>query len=384
MYDSKMPDTQTSSGPAIIEVSEQALQTSAQAMVESVPAIPSSYTLVSEAGEGAYATACFCLPTQAVIDAVSSTKASSSCPTAINTLKSKLQVIKVFNDPGRLARYTEVNILVDIQQHRQSQSHAQPLPIIEILAWDTTGGVPAWIATSTFPVLCDLEACRGTDMPEEFVWHVYTQLHAALAFLHKSARIIHRDLHDGNVIVGYSNSTGTGLPQVKVIDFGMAEQLHSNSNISKETYAYLLKEEAEDLLIILDALLCGLDIDCAVCAGPSLDEREPHSRACDFHDAVGEELARGFRDQERVLDRLWERFGSFALGKVKFCSDKASKRIRDAVFDVTLERREENDSRVQEILGDAERAASTTSAPTTFCRSAEEIRNCCAVRRVCC
>jgi hypothetical protein len=72
------------------------------------------------------------------------------------------------------------------------------------------------------------------------------------------------------------------------------------------------------------------------------------------------------------------------VGKVKVCSGAASIRIRDAVFDVTLERREEIDSRVQEILGDAERAASTTSAPTTFCRSAEEIRNCCAVRRVCC
>jgi serine/threonine protein kinase len=235
MYDSKMPNTQTSSGPAIIEVSEQTLQTSAQAMVESVPAIPSSYTLVSEAGEGAYATAYFCLPTQAVTDAISSIKDVPSHSTVIDTLKSKLQVVKVFNDPGRLSRYTEVNILVDIQQHRQS--HAQPLPIIEILAWDTTGGVPAWLATSTFPVSCDLEACRGTDMPEEFVWHVYTQLHAALEFLHKSAQVIHRDLHDGNVIVGHSNSTGTGLPQVKVIDFGMAEQLHSNSDISEETYA---------------------------------------------------------------------------------------------------------------------------------------------------
>jgi len=323
------------------------------------PAIPSSYVLVSKAGNGMYADAFFCLPKKAVQEAVSNV--AESFPLSADRLKRELLVVKVFRD-GSSPPLSEVAILEQIKQ--QCKAGVPNMPFIEILGSEALSIAP-WIAMLTLPISCDLEALASSfgKMPQEFTWIVYTQLQRALSFLRKcDPPIMHNDIHPGNVIVGYETVEGTCLPQVKLIDFGSSS--HSASIFSTSTFDV----EAWQLLQILEKLLRRPGAICSSCdfngffMGDSGGPLCP-SKLCRFHKKVAEHLAPTAVCDFSILDRLWERFGSYAENMVESCGTASQARIREVILEVTQAPRMVTDARIQQICNEAEKAADSTCWP---------------------
>jgi hypothetical protein len=307
-----------------------------------------------------FASAYFCLPKNALQDAISKDQSSSSVPADV--LKRQLLVVKVFRDAGGSSPLSEVAILEQIK--KQGKHRSSTLPMIQILASASTNTDTAWIAMSTLPFSCNLAALasRFNELPQEFPWLVYIQTQQALIFLRKSGDppIAHGDLHVGNVLVGYETLEGTCLPQVKLIDLGSAEH-----NMSLRSGVSKFDVEAWQLLQILQKLLRRAGSKCESCSfngyllSQSRDRKCP-SKICCFHQKIAEELAPNRKCGGSLLDKLWERFGSYAERKVEACPPTSQARIREVILEVTQALRTVMDIRIQEILAQAEKAANST------------------------
>ncbi|KAF2451830.1 hypothetical protein P171DRAFT_438499 [Karstenula rhodostoma CBS 690.94] len=69
-------------------------------------------------------------------------------------------------------------------------------------------------------------------IPQEFVFHVYLQLHEALEFLHTSVPpMIKGDLVAVNVMIDPTTQDVPGFPNVKLIDFGGAQVLAVQNDV---------------------------------------------------------------------------------------------------------------------------------------------------------
>ena len=337
---------------------KEALRNPPKPYVELPPVIPSAYTLVSKAGSGLSATVYFCLPKTAVKAPTS--KESDVISQAAKKLASELQVVKVFANSGSPFMRPELTILKEIQQQRQGQP--EELPLIELLAWDTTNAVPDWITMSTMPICCDLASLTGCfdQMPEEFIWLVYTQVYRALDFLHNTCNIAHGDLHIGNVIVGYSASNHSGLPEVKLIDFGLSQCSPFESRLI--LYMNLFDKDIEGLLRILESILQDLLLKCALCdwcLEARFNERCA-AKICNFYKTVDHELGSYSYVSSSLPAKLWKDYGSHAKDTVDSCSDTSRKHIRDVILNTTKIRREVNEAKIEEILATAYDEASTS------------------------
>jgi serine/threonine protein kinase len=107
---------------------------------------------------------------------------------------------------------------------------------------------------TTFPICCQLSELKVSfeDMPEEFTWLIFIQLHKALDFLHNAcdSPIAHGDLHDGNVIIGYRGPNDRDTAQLKVIDFGLAHQYPFS-----QSSCILLNMDANSLMQAVDEVI---------------------------------------------------------------------------------------------------------------------------------
>lgn len=121
--------------------------------------LPSSYLLVSKAGEGVDAAAYFCLPEKAARQALSK-------GAALEDLRRQLQVVKVAKDTTDRPPRTEIAILDQIKE--QCMAHTKEVPLVEILDASPADARLSWIAMSTIPISCDLAALdsRYKEMPE--------------------------------------------------------------------------------------------------------------------------------------------------------------------------------------------------------------------------
>ncbi|KAF2822018.1 hypothetical protein CC86DRAFT_385733 [Ophiobolus disseminans] len=316
---------------------------------EEPPAVlPSSYIHVSKAGAGLLATAYFCLPK----DVVNSVKSEAREVTshAITKLVSKLQVVKVFAKWCRQVTSTELMILKEIQQQRRG--HTEELPLIELLAWDASGPAPNWIATSTMPVCCNLKSLARcfNEMPEEFIWLVYTQIHQALEFLHRTCSIAHRNLHMGNVIVGYPEPNDSNLPKVKLLDFEMSERAPFYGSVLSEG---LIDRDTEGLLSIMQTIIDDSSLECTLCdwlSSAHYPDPRCTSKICSFHKAISQEAVAYSTCDSKFLAKLLTKYGSYAKDKLDACSETSRMHIQYVILKTTKAKSKALENRIQELL----------------------------------
>lgn len=202
---------------------------------ETTPGIPCEYLAIEEAWSGVSAHVYFCVSKSFV----ASTKTIGFKEANLSELTNFVQAVKLskVRNHGWIAH--EVAVLKSIQQRKEELE--RDLPFFELLAWDTDGPVPRWLATSTLPLCCDLTTLRQhlineQVLPKTSVWLLFVQLYEALDFLYRicDPPIEHSDFHEGNVIVGYTGPHLNSLPEIKVIDFGLAGPDFRQSPLSEE------------------------------------------------------------------------------------------------------------------------------------------------------
>ncbi|KAH7092017.1 hypothetical protein FB567DRAFT_435021 [Paraphoma chrysanthemicola] len=314
------------------------------------PNIPACFTLIAKAGSGINADAYFCLPTSHLPISGSSHSSSSR-----RDMMSKLQVVKTCRTSYQGQLPSEVSILNAFQIQRHSHPNHSLLPFFDLTAWDTINAQPSWYASSTFPLCTDLKALEGRfhSMSEEFVWLVYAQLHAAITFMHKTCDppLAHGDLHLGNIIVGYDGPDDTGLPQVKVIDFGMAQFDYDADEYRED----LMCEDMfqKDMLLMLHALK-NVNLNMHYVGARFIASPQPPGAWGKEVRELGEAVLAGIRggaiSEEEALRTMWERFGEVARKKVEGIDNEAKERIRNVVWDVAGERYDEMEEKVGELL----------------------------------
>jgi serine/threonine protein kinase len=179
-------------------------------------------------------------------------------------------------------------------------------------------------------------------MPEEFIWHLYKQLHQALIFLHYVCKppIAHGDLHAGNVIVGYSSPYEQGLPQVKLIDFGCAAVISSDSE-----NAYLRSADLRGMLNIMASFTPDAWWDDKYLL---LKVNKPSPEYMGLQDRFTKELDSGVAP--KTVRKIWKLYGATAKREVANVSDASQKKIQNLVAFEASSRYNFMENKVVEIL----------------------------------
>jgi serine/threonine protein kinase len=200
------------------------------------------YVSIADAGRGAHADAHFCLPKRTNLDQPSR---------QLDNLLSELRVVKQARVHGHRSNAAEIAALQTIQR----QNFVGELPFFHLVERDTANIIPRWLATTTLPLCYDLGSLSGCYkyMPEKFTWLMFVQLYQALNFLHDTCQISHGDLYQKNVVIGYPSSNDRGLPQVKVIDFGVAESFATSKSV-----AWLRTKDIGMLIYLINIVIHNL------------------------------------------------------------------------------------------------------------------------------
>lgn len=327
--------------------------------VDTTQSIPPTYTQVSLAGSGMFGEVHFCLPADTVSSARSNT---SDTQQSSHALTSKLVAVKVAVSTGKTVLAQEIKTLRAISEQAQGNPVAERC-FFKLFEWNIVGEHANWLITSTLPVCCNLQELsrRLADLPEEFTWFLYTQLHSALEFLHKkcSPAIEHRDLHKGNVVIGFEHSNpheaDLTLPQIKLIDFGesafkVEDEETSFENTFKRDHCFFL----EILDEVVQGESWGSEGESVVSDGDSDSEQKlPNGRTTEFYaftKAVSEGLISGYQGKPIMLVELWVMFGAFAELSLAGMNKTAVERIRDVVVEVAKSRSNKIEKSIMKLL----------------------------------
>ncbi|KAF2029236.1 hypothetical protein EK21DRAFT_113130 [Setomelanomma holmii] len=334
--------------------------------------IPRSYTKIANAGSWVHGDAYFCVPTSDLEAACSSQPAQTA-----TQLMSKLQVVKVNRTLSQPNLASEVALLKAFQMQRQFHTHylqdIQSLPFFDIVCSDTLGSYPDWYASTTLPLCLDIKSLMGKFycMSEEFVWLIYTQLHSAITFIDGTCipALAHADLHMGNVVIGYDDPEDTRSPQVKLIDFGLAQFAPFNTVSGID---FFRKDDFDMLRILRNMLLNTHQADDGHYKSspvPKTWSRDIH----DFHEAVEQGLSAGLNIDTAYVTWLWARFSKVAQCRVECLSEAARKGMRDVMLEVGMGRYVEMEKKVDELLTQLDSDfTSCTTWPTSSDNLAEE------------
>jgi serine/threonine protein kinase len=319
--------------------------------------IPSEYVVVQPIGVGTTAEVFLCL----LKDAVDSAKkrVTDRQPINIKDLTIQLVAIKVLIYPINQStenRRSEVKRLCLIQgysKHYEIGKYCQ-----QLLSY---GPDERWVAST--PALGSLQLGdvvmiymeAETKIPEEFVWHIFIQLTQAMFFLHHVCRpsIIHCDLHMGNILFDVSEQDCHGFPNIRVIDFGMAEETDREVALAEDRQ-------------MLYTTLSDLDKELGMCKC-ELTKHFPYRDTSNMPDCMHTE---GWIEFQEMLyagitsmfghlgdDRstfglveMWERFGDIALRNREAASDETMLSIKSHTFDVVANRVDEVERRIASLL----------------------------------
>jgi serine/threonine protein kinase len=310
--------------------------------VELPPGFPTSYTVVSKVGSGAYAHAFFCLPK----DEVSTTASANPDPlgSTMPLLASKLQIVKIINRVNLDGLVEELAVHRQIQQHQTATPEDHPF--FHIVTWDTVHPICKWMAMTTLPICCTLADLQGSvpALPEEFIWMVFLEIYKAIDFLQRvcDPPVAHEDLHPGNIIVGFAGLDPTDRVQIKVIDFGLAVPYWANSGVDDTDHV--------DLMIDMDRLIHDTDRHDPSECQKYVEAREPAQRSdplIDFHEQLSELLDNG--EGMLGVQKLWARFGKWAEYRAGQASPETLAAIQSAVVNATGGRHAVIERRLQEM-----------------------------------
>jgi serine/threonine protein kinase len=184
-------------------------------------------------------------------------------------------------------------------------------------------------------------------MPEKFTWLMFVQLYQALNFLHDTCQISHGDLYHKNVVIGYPSSNDRGLPQVKVIDFGVAESFATSKSV-----AWLPTKDTGMLIYLINIVIHDLPQ-----SRYQVDEiletrlRVQAERSTHFN-RFGATIQGGLTAQNKIayLERAWEEFGTYAKSQVDRVSNESTTQIREVIDSVSYARFETIQGKIQELL----------------------------------
>lgn len=315
---------------------------------ESPVEIPPGFIEVGKAGTGAYGSVYFCLPEHEV-----------ALATNARQLSVELVAVKTVFDFGKSGLANELETLQYIQ--RQASRHQLKELFAEVIDWDTSAKLPGWIVTTTWPVCCDLVSLteKTSVLPEEYLWLVYTQLHKALDFLHRTCNppVAHADLHKGNIIIGFANPNSASLPQLKLIDFGLSEQYLLGEGVDGAKTNYYHQRDTYSFFATLDHVVHENVSSCqgwtyAHCAS-KVQNRLPKDRSEEFysfHAALndGRQLAHNVAPKHRQV--LWEKYGGYATRSLAVITESSTLKIRDAILEVTASKVEARQKKIEELL----------------------------------
>ena len=323
-----------------------------QGIEQTIQKIPTNYIKVSKAGDGIFGDVFFCVRADTTTFTESASIHNSG---AKPNLAKKLVAIKVVSARTDLNLSRELEIMQAIQTQVQTLPAAQQF--FQLIEWDTISPHATWAVTSTLPMCCSMqELTLGIDsVPEETMWLVYTQLHEALDFLHNKCKppIAHRDLHQGNVLIGFSNPDALGLPELKIIDFGLSSFISG-----KEAPTFLMgpprSVDAKRFLFILDNIVHAPGFkqwNRATC-NMAVEYSEPEGRTAmsyEFHQALNTQLGKLAETDFSFLQELWQQFGAFATQQVNSMSESTRKQIQDLVLGKTKSQFDEVQEKLERI-----------------------------------
>ena len=81
---------------------------------------------------------------------------------------------------------------------------------------------------ATLQEVVESESEKKHRFTEDRLWFIFLQLVTALRYLHKEAKVVHRDLKPGNILLDWGD-------HVTVTDFGLAKQKESETSLMQSS-----------------------------------------------------------------------------------------------------------------------------------------------------
>jgi serine/threonine protein kinase len=318
--------------------------------------IPSEYVVVQPIGAGSTAEVFLCLPKD-VVDWAKKCVTDRQ-PINIENLTIQLVAIKVLKP--QFTQLTEVKCLGLIQEYSKNCEIGKYCQ--QLLSY---GPDERWMALTPAPGSLQLEDVvisfmeAKTKIPEEFVWHVFIQLTQAMFFLHHVCRpsIVHCDLHMGNILLDVSEQDCHGFPNIRVIDFGMAEETDREVALAEDRQ--MLYTTLSDLNKVFGEVLgmckCELTKHFPYRDTSSMPDCVHTEGWIEFQEMLYEGITSmfGHLGDDRStfgLVEMWGRFGDIALRNREATSDETMLSIKSHTFNVVANRVREVERRIASLL----------------------------------
>lgn len=326
--------------------------------------LPPSYKFVAKAGSGQRGDVYFCLPKSSLRSA----KAKLSTPTdsgvALEHLATQLVAIKTDRTSSFAPFSEEIQALGIIKAWKlaaggdTSQSPSADLfTLLDYSAMQPSPTNRPYICTSTLPLVCPMTALSAllTSAAEILTWHLYTRIDSVLSWLHTtcSPAIAHKDIHAGNILIGYKSLTDSGsaalLPEVKLVDFGISSIASMNGGDLQHMF---FDQDVRNDSVLFICFLCRL-LGAQSQLGWTFkwEGKDSSLEMQAFKEVVEGVHGKSSRECEAALLGLQDKFGGFARKTLADVGGDVCGVIRAAVMEATRQGQDEVRAGLQKLIG---------------------------------
>lgn len=318
-------------------------------------ATKNKYMGISLAGKGCTAETYFAIPQSAVNNTDRTPDAAS--------LRSQVCAVKLYKMHASRVFF---NNELPAMKRLQTVTEALRARFVEPLDNSDESGkdnAPSWIAMKAIQGFTLTQFRRAVFLskkvvPEEFMFHMYVQLHEAVKYLHTSdPPMVKGDIVGVNVMIDTSTQEVPGFPNIKLIDFGSANIGKAGVPLSQQ-----LRDQEWQWVYRLMYDFATLNHKCEYSKDSDLASGGENKRTCshgveftDFIDSLGYALTAGRRLDKSYSEQeinLQERLPRILKIRRNYASPKVIQAIKHLLEETSasIDDKFPSDHKILEVL----------------------------------
>ncbi|PSN65711.1 hypothetical protein BS50DRAFT_634937 [Corynespora cassiicola Philippines] len=199
------------------------------------------YATISVAGSGCAADVVYCIPKVIIHKAIAE-------ELDVSILRKEVLAIKIDGSKLLSGGYSskpfmqkEADLLRHIHDHVPNDLRSIFPSLIDTCSldskcmWYALEAIYPPLRLSTLHLTSD-----GTQTPS-MMMHLFLEIGAAINFLHNDAKLVHNDIHGGNILVTIQPRNQYGLPGFKIVDFGQTKMLTNEFQRRRDNKAFFIE-----------------------------------------------------------------------------------------------------------------------------------------------